>query len=166
MFEDDQIKQPKKWGKEEAYDRITKYCSFQERSLKDVRSKLLTHGIYKADLEKLINQLLEENIIDELRYASSYVRGKFKYNHWGKVKIINELRFEQIPNSIINQALKEIDEKEYQLVARNEIKKKIKTLQRKESTTAMLRKKIFSYMVQKGFSYDEINQAFENAGKF
>jgi len=162
---DEDSKQPVKWQKSEAYDRIVNYCSYQERSLKDIRSKLISHGIYHNELEDLINQLVEENIVNELRYASSFVRSKFKYNHWGKNKILGELRFEQIPNSTILKAMEEIDEKEYLLMTKTLIKKKAKSIQKSSPSPVIIRKKIFSFLVQKGFSYDDINLAFEGIGK-
>ena len=44
-------------------------------------------GIEKPVQKKILNILVEENFINEVRYAKTYCRGKFRINKWGKQKI-------------------------------------------------------------------------------
>ena len=162
MHNDFEEKSPKPWTKEDAYDKAIKYCNYQERSARDVRTKLITHAIYGALQEEIIGRLIDENFINDERYARSFVRGKFKYNSWGKNKIVNELKFELIPNSIISAALTEIDDEEYQRVIKNEIIKKGRILKKKENNESVLKRKIISFLVQRGFAYQDIAECFNS----
>jgi regulatory protein len=150
-------KQLKPWSSDDASVKIRKYCDYQERSVKDVRTKLIEHKIYGAMNEAIISELIEEDILNEERYAFGYARGKFIYNQWGKKKIQMELSFEQVPNSIIEQALLQIDESDYENSIKKLLQKKYNELNRKESDRQKLRKKLYQYLLQKGYSYVEVH---------
>ena len=70
-------------------------CSKREYCCHDIREKLLTWGISKNDSERIISVLTSERFIDEARYANAFVKDKFKYNKWGKVKIAAHLKIRQ-----------------------------------------------------------------------
>ena len=67
-------------------------CARRELCCDDIRHSLLSWDINTHDAEKIITKLVNENFINENRYAAAYVRDKFKYNKWGKVKIAANLR--------------------------------------------------------------------------
>lgn len=67
-------------------ERAKKYCAYQERCHSEVRSRLLEWKIYGDDLEEIIVALIEENFLNEERFAKAYVSGKFNMNHWGKIR--------------------------------------------------------------------------------
>ena len=67
--------------------RLQRYCAFQDRCHLEVRRKLLDLGIYGQDLEGIIVQLIEDNFLDEERFARSFARGKFQIKGWGRVRI-------------------------------------------------------------------------------
>lgn len=92
---------------------MQKYCAYQERCHSEVRHKLLSLGIYGDDLEEIIFDLIQENFLNEERFARSYARGKFRIKQWGRNKIIKELKVRQVSEYCIRMALEEIDEEEY-----------------------------------------------------
>lgn len=152
----DEEKELKSWSVDDAGVRIRKYCDYQERSVKDVRTKLIAHKIYGILNENIITELIDEDILNEERYAFGYARGKFTYNQWGRMKIQKELMFEQVPNSIIEEALQQIDDDEYKQSISKLIQKKHTELKRKEKDKLKIRKKLYQFLLQKGYSYSEV----------
>ncbi len=100
-------------GKNAALEKMRKYCAYQERCHKEVRQKLLRLEVYGDELEEIIYELIQENFLNEERYARSYARGKFRFKKWGRLKIIQELKRREISEYCIGSAMEEIDEDEY-----------------------------------------------------
>ena len=91
-------KYPKKkyLSKEDALKKLQRYCAYQDRCHQEVRSKLLDLGIYGHDLEEVIVALIEDNFLNEERFARSFTRGKLRIKHWGRNKILQELKKKNI----------------------------------------------------------------------
>ncbi|MDR1747059.1 MAG: RecX family transcriptional regulator [Tannerella sp.] len=91
------------------------YCSVAERCVHDVRAKLMASGA-SPDVEKrIIDRLKKDGFIDENRYCRSFVRDKFRLNHWGRIKIGYELRAKRIDADTIAEAIRdEIADDDYE----------------------------------------------------
>lgn len=98
---------------EEIKHKLEYYCSYQDRCHKEVEQKLNSFTLITALKEKVIVHLIENNFINEERFAKSFARGKHNYKSWGKNRIVNELKFRNISSRIIETALKEIPEATY-----------------------------------------------------
>ena len=132
-----------------AIERIKNYCALQDRCQWDVIQKLREWGLQQATKDHILEILITNKFIDEERFSTSFCRGKFRIKNWGKRKIINELRRKQISSICINTGLKEIDEKEYNLVL-------VKLFYQKESSIKdknqfIRRTKIANFLIQRGF---------------
>lgn len=132
-----------------ALDKLQKYCAYQDRCHKEVRTKLYELGIYGDDQGQIIVQLIAEDFLNEERFAKSYARGKFRMKKWGKMKIIRELKSRQISEYCIKKGLKEIDDEEYEKVLQILLEKKNDIL--REKNIYVRRKKLFNYAYQKGY---------------
>ena len=97
----------------EIYYKMEYYCSYQERCYKEVEEKLYSFSLTISEKEALLTHLIENNFINEERFAQSFVRGKHNYKFWGKNRIVNELKFRNISSRNIQTALKEIPEATY-----------------------------------------------------
>lgn len=98
---------------EEIKHKLEYYCSYQDRCHKEVEQKLNSFTLITELKEKVIVHLIENNFINEERFAKSFARGKHNYKGWGKNRIVNELKFRNISSRIIETALKEIPEATY-----------------------------------------------------
>jgi|694.fasta_scaffold50477_6 regulatory protein len=140
----------------EALEKIKHYCAYQERSHQEVRFKLIELGIFHHDLENYIAILIEENFLNEERYARAIARGKFYYKQWGRNKILQTLKLQKVSNYCIQKAMQEIDENDYiatfQKLAQNKL-----ALLRHEKNKFTKMKKLQSFMLQRGFEYEYIN---------
>jgi regulatory protein len=99
--------------KEQALDKIKYYCSYQERCHSEVKDKLYSYGLRKKEAEEIIAEMIENNYLNEERFAVQFAGGKFRMKQWGRKKIQYELQQKGVNDIIIKIALKEIDEEEY-----------------------------------------------------
>lgn len=98
---------------DEALQKLEHFCAYQERSPQEVRDKLKELGQEGEAAEQLYQVLESDGFFDAARFAGSYVRGKFRFNHWGRIRIRQMLRQKGIAPAQVEAALREIDETEY-----------------------------------------------------
>ena len=132
------------------------YCSYQDRCHKEVHEKLRTFNIINAEANQIISNLISENFLNETRCSKSYVRGKFNIKHWGKIRIVNELKKRNISAFNIMQGLKEIDELEYQNKFEEIFNKKLSSLV--GLSLIIKKRKILSYLLYRGWESSLIYQ--------
>lgn len=144
-------------------EKIKHYCAYQERSHSEVRNKLLELKVYGLELENYITILIEENFLNEERYACSIARGKFRMKQWGRVKIKYHLKAKNISDYLIKKAMQEIDEDEYERTLESLAEKKLGTL-RTEKNKFVKMSKIKNFLLQKGFESDLIYATMKRLG--
>jgi regulatory protein len=140
----------------DARNKIEHYCSYQERCHNEVEQKLRSMKMDSDEIGNIITDLITNNFLNESRFACSFARGKHQIKHWGRVRIINELKFRHITTYNINLALKEISEEEYAETFHRLSEKHWASIQ--ETNTAKKRKKFCDYLLRKGF---ESNLVYE-----
>jgi regulatory protein len=106
--------------------KIAKFCAYQERCHQEVRDKLYAYGLLPNDVEEIIYELIQNDFINEERFAKAFVRGKFNYKKWGRIKITQELKKRKISKYCINKGLGEISEEKYKVVLTEILDKKSK----------------------------------------
>jgi regulatory protein len=109
-------------------------------------------GLYKNDVEELLSVLIEENYLNEERYAIAFAGGKFRMKQWGRVKIKYELQQKRVSTYCIKKALAEIDEEDYEKCLKKLAEAKLATL-KSEKNIFVKKSKLQSYLTQKGFEY-------------
>ena len=95
--------------KEVALQKLQAYCAYQERCHSEVTNKLRDLGIFGDTADAIMAQLIEDNFLNEERFAIAYARGKFRMKSWGKMRIQQELKMRHIPDYSIQQAMNAID---------------------------------------------------------
>jgi regulatory protein len=146
----------KYWSLSEAKVKIAAFCAYQERCQQDVRNRLAERGIVGEQAEDLIASMIEEGFLNEERFAQSFARGKFNLNRWGKIKIIQALKFKKISERCIRTGLKEIDEEDYFKLLENEANKKWNSLIKLDSFQKKI--KVQQFLLGRGFEQDLILQ--------
>ena len=136
-------------SKEEALAKLQRYCAYQERCHEEVRSKLLDMGIYSDWREEIIVQLIEENFLNEERFARAFARGKFRIKQWGRTRIRQELKKRKISDYCLRKAMEEIEEEDYLNTLRTALIKKNISL--KEEDPYQRKSKLARYAVSRGF---------------
>ncbi len=137
-------------GSEKALQKIRQFCSYQERSHQEVKDKLYGYGLYKKEVELLLTQMIEENYLNEERYAVAFAGGKFRIKKWGRVKIKYELKQKRVSDYCIREALSSIAEEDYRKTMRALFQQKKQSLNR-EKNLFVKKQKLRSFLLQRGF---------------
>ncbi|MFO7868856.1 MAG: regulatory protein RecX [Bacteroidales bacterium] len=90
---------------EQAIEKLMSYCSKKERSRFDVQKKLYYWDIDSDKSEEIIQKLIDEGFISDERFIEAFIRGKYYYNKWGRVKIKYNLKLKGFKENDINPAL-------------------------------------------------------------
>lgn len=125
------------------------YCAIQERAASEVKKKLFEWKVRPEKINAILETLLKENYINELRFAKVFVSGKFRIKKWGRIKIKSELRARKISEMNIQLALQEIDEDEYLVTLEEVINKKRSTLSEPHSYNN--KAKVLNFAASKGY---------------
>ena len=139
---------------EKAHAKAESYCAYQERSQQEVRDKLYDWGLYSTQVEQLISTLIQDNFLNEERFANAYAQGKLRIKGWGKNKIAQGLKFKQVSVPLVKKALKNLNETEYLEKLKEVLDKKQETI--KEKTTYQKNFKLVKYALSRGFERDLI----------
>ncbi|MGK0363130.1 MAG: regulatory protein [Saprospiraceae bacterium] len=145
----DEKKEYKYISKSDALARLQKYCAYQERSHHEVRMKLIEIGCYGLDLENVICDLIEENFLNEQRFASTYAGGKFRLKKWGRIKIRYELKSKRVSPYCLKKAMEEISDEDYEETMHTLLTKKARTVRAKNQFEK--RGKLARHLSQKGY---------------
>jgi regulatory protein len=146
--------------KEQALQKARHYCGYQERCHGEVKEKLYSFGLRKTEVESLLSDLIEQNYLNEERFAIQFAGGKFRMKQWGRVKIKYELKQKKVSEYCIKMALKEIDESDYLKTLKKLSEEKWKTQKAEKNLFVKLRK-TQDYLMQKGFEYELIKSMLQ-----
>jgi regulatory protein len=152
--------QKKQVSFQEGLIKLQRYCAYQERCHSEVQQKLYDLGVWKNDAENIIVKLIEDNFLNEERFAESYVHGKFSIKQWGKTKIKLKLKEKKVSDYCINKALAQIDDSEYRQTLEKILKKKRKDYQRKYKGYA-LQAKLMNFALGKGYELDVVREVVD-----
>jgi regulatory protein len=129
--------------------RIAGFCAYQERTHAEVRSRLWEWGVYEDETEEMIVYLIENNYLNEERFAKAYAGGKFRMKQWGRIRIKHELKYKGLSDYCIKVGLAEIDEEDYLNTIRKMIHRKA---DKDDFENPYLKKhKLARYIIGKGF---------------
>lgn len=140
---------------EQALQKLRHYCGYQERSHNEVQEKLYAAGLRKKDVEAALATLIEENYLNEERFALQFAGGHFRLKSWGRVKIRYELQQRKISEYCIKKALAAIGEEDYEKTLSRLAEKKWETFN-DETNIFSRKRKLQDYLMQKGYESDRV----------
>ncbi len=145
-----------------ALERLETLCARSEQCTYDLKRKLYTWGIPAAQSGEILAQLIDQRYVDDSRFASAYVRDKYRFLAWGRIKIAQALFGKQIPKTIVTHALTEIDESEYEKIALTTLMSKARSI--KDLDTYQGRTKLFRAGVARGYEASLIIRLIKENG--
>ena len=144
----------KEYTEKEILNKAEAYCSAVERCPSDVEAKLKAWGASPETVAAVMERLFKEKFLDTVRFCSAYVRDKYRFNQWGRVKIAQSLRMKGLASDEINAGLEAIDEDEYYGILKNLLKQKSKSI--KVETDYERNAKLIRFAAGRGFTMQEI----------
>jgi len=142
-----------------ALSKAMSQCSKRELCCSEMESRMESWGVSGSDIQKIISILISENFINEERYARAFIKDKFNYNKWGRIKIVSHLRAKKIPSSVISSSMESIDNVLYVNTLRTLIESHRRSVKAKNQYD--LKAKLLRFGLSRGFEssllYDLLN---------
>ena len=107
--------------------------------------------------EQVLETLVAEKYVDDLRYALAYCRDKASLSGWGEVKIRYMLSAKGISRELIAEALEEIDSNR----AQDRLNRLLQTKYKSIKDDPQCRLKLLRYALGRGYSYDEVSSVID-----
>ena len=141
---------------DEVLYKLAAKCSVSEQCLSDIEAKLAKYDLTEEEKTRILRHLVEEKYIDDGRYAEAYVRDKYRFNKWGRIKIAQGLRMKGIDRETIDTAMEAIDEAEYLNILRSLIQSKRRSTKGKNDYE--VNGKLIRFATGRGFEFSAIRQ--------
>ncbi|WP_353777311.1 RecX family transcriptional regulator [Winogradskyella sp. 3972H.M.0a.05] len=144
----------------EALQKLQAYCAYQERCHKDVEQKLIGMNMIPDARLLIVNKLIEDNYLNEERFAKHFVSGKFRIKKWGKNRILRELKLRGISKYNIEIAMREITYEDYVDTLHELALKRLNQIT--EKNVYKRKRKLCDYLLYRGW---ESNLVYEKANE-
>lgn len=105
---------PQRLTPQQALPKLQHYCAYQERCHSEVKDKLAEYGVFGDDAAQIISELIQEDYLNEERFALQFAGGRFRTKQWGRRKIQYTLKQKGVSDYCIRKALRSIDEEDYE----------------------------------------------------
>jgi regulatory protein len=148
--------------KKEAKDVALRFLSFRRRTEKQAKDKLQKKGFDEKTIKATIDKLKEFDLINDLEFATSWVKDRLAFKPRGKKLLKQELWKKGIKKEIIEQVTEELcqDEDKSALELLEKIKKRYKGLEPK-----VAKRRMFGFLLRRGFSYETIKKALNQVNR-
>jgi regulatory protein len=140
----------------DALRKAAMFCAYQERTQQEVRDRLKEWGVLGDDAEEVIAELIQQNYLNEERFAKSFAGGKFRIKGWGKRKIKQHLQQRGISGYNLEEAMKEIAPNDYRTALAELLDKKRRSI--RDDNPLIVKQKLVRYALSKGYESDLIWQ--------
>ena len=150
----------KTYSIDEATIKLKNFCTYQERCHQEVQKKLKEMQMIPEAIDFIIVDLIQNNFLNEERYANVFVSGKFRIKKWGKQRLYLELKRRDISKKNIENALNQISDNDYISTLNELALKRVKNI--KESNKLKKKKKLVDYLLYRGWEshlvYEKANE--------
>ncbi len=149
------MKKQQKYSFLEAKAKIEYFCAYQERCHSEVDSKLFDWGFDREQRDILIADLIQNNFLNEQRFAEAFVSGKVRIKKWGRKKIELHLKQKKVSSYSIKKGFEALDQDEYLEILKGLIERKHREV---SGNKWEKRKKVYAYLMNKGYESHLINE--------
>lgn len=145
-----------------AKSRAMHYLGYRARSEHEVRQRLARSGFDEPVVEEAVARLRELGYLDDAEYARSYARSRFERGGYGPRRVRSDLMRRGVPRRIIDATIAEIFEARDDVLetAREQAAKRWPRLAGEEDPLKR-RKKMYDYLLRRGFGYDTVRQVVD-----
>ena len=138
------------------------FCAYQERTQQEVRKRLAELEVEGDEAEEMIVWLIENNYLNEERFARIFAGSKFRQKRWGRLKIRQELKMRGVSEYCLKAGMSEIDDEDYLQTLTDLLEKKAKEI--KEPNPIKRKQKLLTYALSKGFESDLVFEQMKGIG--
>jgi regulatory protein len=141
---------------EMAYQQALKFLNFRQRSQAEVERNLKDHQFPEAVIALVIERLSVNGLLNDDRFAQTWVENRSEFRPRGKKLLRLELRQHGLEHDAIEAAVQNIDESELVYQAGSKQAKKLRGLDWHQ-----FRQKMYGFLARRGFDYELISPVVE-----
>ena len=138
------------------YEKLTRFCAYQERCTADILEKLYKLKIPKDDFDNYLPKLRDENFLNEERFVKAFISAHSK-KKWGKTKIKSALSGKRIDGDLIKKYLDQIEQGDYDEQIKTLLQKKWKSI--RTGAPKEKKNKLIRFLLSKGFEMGKVMAA-------
>lgn len=154
------MKPDRKMTAEEALVRLETLCARSEQCSGEIMTRLARWKFGPDEARRILDSLVDRRFVDDRRYASAFVRDKYRFARWGRLKIRQALALKRVGRDVISDAIGEIDEDLYRETLAGLLRAKARTLA--DGNTFEGRTRLFRFAVSRGFESEIISSCIRN----
>tara|TARA_B100001057_G_scaffold442441_1_gene477822 strand:+ start:59 stop:526 length:468 start_codon:yes stop_codon:yes gene_type:complete len=140
-------------------EKMRSYCMYQERCIQEVKKKLTRLQVVPKTKSKIINHLIDDDYLNEVRFTKSFIQGKLRIKKWGRIKLNYELKIRGVKKFIIDQEINKISKEDYYDYFNEFSHNKIKTL---KGSKEQKKRSFINYFTYRGWEnnliYEKLNE--------
>jgi regulatory protein len=140
------------------YEKLTRFCAYQERCTADILEKLYKLKVPKDDFDNYLPKLKDENFLNEERYVKAFISAHSK-KKWGKTKIKSALSGKRIDGDLIKKYLDQIEQGDYDEQIKTLLQKKWKSI--RTGSPKEKKNKLIRFLLSKGFEMGKVMAAIK-----
>ena len=140
-------------------EKMRSYCMYQERCIQEVKKKLTRLQVVPKTKSKIINHLIDDDYLNEVRFTKSFIQGKLRIKKWGKIKLNYELKIRGVKKIIIDKEINKISKEDYYDYFNEFSNNKIKIL---KGSKEQKKRSFINYFTYRGWEnnliYEKLNE--------
>ena len=140
-------------------EKMRSYCMYQERCIQEVKKKLTRLQVVPKTKSKIINHLIDDDYLNEVRFTKSFIQGKLRIKKWGRLKLNYELKIRGVKKFIIDKEINKISKEDYYDYFNEFSNNKIKTL---KGSKEQKKRSFINYFTYRGWEnnliYEKLNE--------
>lgn len=140
-------------------DKARRYCALSEQCETSVRQKLIAWGAGPSDVEAVVDNLRADGYLDDMRYAKAYAESKMLHQHWGRQKVLYQLRLKRLSKEAVTEAMAMVPDEVYYRILADEATKKMRLL---GEDTPDNQRRLTAFLASRGYTLGEINHVINN----
>jgi len=142
-----------------ARDRALLLLSYRDRSIGEVRKRLLGSDFPEDVVVQVIEQLAKLQLLDDDKFSRDWVRARTQSKPMGKVRLFAELRSKGVEKETVENALQELDQASEVRLARELAVRKLEKIDRNDPAS---RRKLAGFLARRGFGWEVVSEVMES----
>jgi regulatory protein len=148
------------------YDRALNLLAFRARSSAELARTLVRKGEPKALVDRAVERLLEQGLLDDAAFAQSFTRAKVLGAQQSKRRVQQDLARRGVARTVSDAAIATVFEEEgvdQREVVEQAARKKLRSLTKLEPLTR--RRRLYAFLARRGYDAEDIRRAMEAVGE-
>jgi len=148
------------------YDRALNMLAFRARAAAELARALVRKGELKEHVDRAIDRLREQGLLDDARFAESFTRTKVLGAKQSRRRVQQDLARKGVDRAVSDAAIDTVFEEEgvdQTAVVEEAARKKLRSLTKLDPVVR--RRRLYAFLARRGYDADDIRRAMDAVGE-